>query len=462
MKPKFFNSLSKKVEALKPLRTERVGIYSCGPTVYDHVHIGNLRTYIFEDSLKRTLKAAGYDVSHVMNITDVDDKTIERARQDFADDEPKAALSKLTGHYEKLFLRDAAKVGIDLSDSKIVRATEHIGDMQALIRRIPTKYIEPDGVYFDITKYPDYGVLVKLDRSHSHHRINNDEYDKEHVADFALWKVKKPGEPSWEFEIDGRHLDGRPGWHIECSAMSTKYLGQPFDIHTGGTDLIFPHHENEIAQSRSADNKALAKTFIHAQHLVVDGRKMSKSLKNFYVLDDIVDKNYDPLAFRLLVLQAHYRHQLNFTWEALDAAQIFLQRLRAWSDLQFQPALGHKKGAGDNYEQVLEEIRQAMADDLNTSQALAVLSGLMSDAEKSGIEPSKFAIFLSAVDELLGLGLSNRNDIDAESKDLIAKREAARRSNDWGKADKLRQQLLNDGVEINDTPHGPVWSRTKN
>lgn len=459
MQPRFYSSLSRKVEDFKPIKAGKVGLYTCGPTVYDHVHIGNLRTYIFEDILRRTLKSNGLEVLHVMNITDVDDKTIKRSHDKYPDIDPKDALKKLTNEYEDLFLNDAAKVGIDLSSSKIVKATDHIDDMQKLIRQIPTKYVSNDGIYFDIEKYKNYGALIKLDRSHSHHRINNDEYDKDHVADFALWKIKTGGEPSWTFEIDGQNMEGRPGWHIECSAMSVKYLGQPFDIHTGGVDLIFPHHENEIAQSHSASNKPLASYFIHAEHLLVDGRKMSKSLKNFYAMDDILAKGIEPLAFRLLVLQAHYRHQLNFTWEALSGAQAFLNRLQAWADLQFQPNLGHKKDSGALYEKATADIRNALNNDLNTGQALAVLSGLANTAEQEGVDPKKLTPFLEQIDQLLGLGLSGRKDISDEVKLLIVTREEARMRGDWEKADDLRKKLLDQSIEINDTPHGPAWSR---
>ncbi|MBI1952269.1 cysteine--tRNA ligase [Candidatus Saccharibacteria bacterium] len=460
MQIRFFNSLSKSIEEFKPTRTGRASLYTCGPTVYDHVHIGNLRTYIFEDLLRRTLRNNGFNVLHVMNITDIDDKTIKRSRQQFPDEEPHKALSKLTAKYEKLFYEDAAKVGIDLTDSKIIKATDHIQVMQDLIRQIPSKYVSDDGIYFDIESYKDYGVLVKLDRSHQHHRIDNDEYDKDHVADFALWKIKQAGEPSWEFEIDGKNLEGRPGWHIECSAMSVKYLGQPFDIHTGGIDLMFPHHENEIAQSRSAADMPLANYFIHAEHLLVEGRRMGKSLKNFYTLDDIVAKNFDPLAFRLLTLQAHYRHQLNFTWEALQAAQAFLGRLRAWSDLQFQPALGHKKNVDQTYASSLDEIRKTLNDDLNTSQAVAILSSLAGAAERDGVGIDSLKELLVQIDQLLGLGLSTRSDITPDEKSMIVEREKSRESGDWEKADQLRKQLLARSLEINDTPHGPVWSRT--
>jgi len=456
---KLHNTLTKRLDELQPIAPSEVSMYTCGPTVYGRAHIGNLRTYIFEDILRRTLKISGYKVKHVMNITDVDDKTIARSRRDYPNDDPMAALRQLTSKYERAFLEDAQKVGIDLSASQIVKATDEIDEMKELIKKIPNKYIGDDGVYFDIEHYSDYGALVKLDRSHTHHRIANDEYDKEHVADFALWKTKKEGEPGWDFDVDGQAITGRPGWHIECSAIAAKYLGQPFDIHTGGVDLIFPHHENEIAQNRSASGKGLANIFVHSQHLLVDGKKMSKSLNNFYTLDDIEKKGYDPLAFRLLALQAHYRTQLNFTWQALAAAESFLNNLRAWADLKLQPQLGHKKQAADAYSQALDKIRSDLSGDLNTPQALSELSKLTALAEQQGVEPRKLQLFLEQIDQLLGLELANRQDVDEAVKDLIAQREQARAAQDWPKADQLREQLIHQGVEINDTPHGPIWSR---
>lgn len=448
---KLYNSLSRSLQEFRPISDKNVMLYTCGPTVYDHVHIGNLRTYVFEDTLRRTLRAAGYDVKHVMNITDVDDKTIERSHEKFPDEEPMAALKKLTDRYEQIFLDDARRVGIDFSNSRIAKATEHIEDMRHLINDIPNKYLSDDGVYYDIGKDPDYGVLVKLNRSHEHHRIDNDEYDKEHVADFALWKKQTEGEPAWDFEIDGRKMPGRPGWHIECSAMSTRYLGQPFDIHTGGADLMFPHHENEIAQSRAASGKELAKFFVHAEHLLVDGRKMSKSLNNFYTLEDIKAKGFDPLALRLLFLQAHYRTQLNFTWESLAAAAQNLTGLRAWADLAHQTDLMPEINATQS-SRLEAEIKAALDDDLNTARALAQINESVDKVSPTGE-------LLNLLDDYLGLELSKRKDIDDELKKLIAEREDARKAEDWVKADELRNKLKAEGIELNDTEHGPVWSR---
>lgn len=447
---KLYNSLTHKLEEFKPLRPKQASLYTCGPTVYDHVQIGNLRTFIFEDLLRRILKANGYEVQHVMNITDVDDKTIKRSRADYPDDEPMAALRKLTKHYEELFYKDAAAVGIDLSDSKIVKATDHIADMQKLIAEIPNKYVTDDGVYYDINQDKNYGVLVKLDRHHQHHRINNDEYDKEHVADFALWKAQNGDEPAWEFELDGHKLDGRPGWHIECSAMSVKYLGQPFDIHTGGIDLAFPHHENEIAQSRAATGgKSLANYFVHGEHLLVDGHKMSKSLKNYFTLKDLEERGYDPLAFRLLVLQSHYRGQTNFTWESLSAAQANLRSLQAWADQSHQDVGKITSAQIDKFKQTALD---ALADDLGSPEALAALNQLTGQGAPSN-ELLKF------VDKLLGLNLAARQDITTQQKELIKRREDARQKSDWEKSDKLRDELKEQGIELNDTLDRTIWAR---
>jgi len=459
MKMRVYNSITRALEELKPLKPSEVSLYTCGPTVYDHVHIGNLRTYIFEDTLRRVLRSADCKVKHVMNITDIDDKTIKRSRNKYPNEAPTEALKKLTNHYESIFIDDAKKIGIDFSSSKLVRATEHIQDMQELIRKIPNKYTADDGIYFDITKFPDYGTLVKLDQSHTHHRIQNDEYDKDHVADFALWKVKKEGEPSWDFEIEGKNVAGHPGWHIECSTLSTKYLGQPFDIHTGGIDLKFPHHENEIAQSVSASHEKLANVFMHSEHLLVDRQKMSKSLNNFYTLEDVIKHKVDPMSFRLLVLQAHYRTQLNFTWESLEAAQSFLKSLQAWADLKHQRAADCHTDVSQTYDTAISSMRSALLDDLNTSMALGWLSGLASASEDHGIDMSKIQRTLDEIDALFGLGLGIRPDITNEQIEIIAEREEARKAQDWAKADHLRKQLQEQGVEINDTPNGPIWSR---
>jgi cysteinyl-tRNA synthetase len=335
---KIYNTLTKKEEDFKPLEGNEARIYSCGPTVYDHIHIGNLASFIYADELRQSLTKQGYKVRHVMNITDVDDKTIAKSQALYPDLEPKEALKKLTSHYEEVFMRDMKAVGNNTEAIEFVRATDYIPQMQELIKKLYTDgfaYMADDGVYFSIDAYKKsgkiYGQLTPIDSQNtSESRIQNDEYDKESVHDFALWKLKKDHEPFWEFELDGKDLAGRPGWHIECSAMSAAKLGQPFDIHTGGVDLIFPHHENEIAQSTAGkDENYLARVFFHNEHLLVDGKKMSKSLNNFYTLDDIKKRGFDPLAFRLLVLQSSPKSQSNFSWEIMQAAQNRFNKLHA-------------------------------------------------------------------------------------------------------------------------------------
>jgi cysteinyl-tRNA synthetase len=329
--------------------------------------------------------------------------------------------------------------------------------MKQLIEQIDNKYIGDDGIYFDITKDDHYGVLVKLDRSHEHHRINNDEYDKDHIADFALWKKQSGDEPAWPLELDGQELTGRPGWHLECSAMSVKYLGQPFDIHTGGVDLKFPHHENEIAQSRAAGGGKLANYFMHGEHLLVDGHKMSKKLQNFYTLADIVDEGYSPMALRLLFLQAHYRSQLNFTRASLEASQNTLNRFYAWSDLQFQNLESNDLKV--NYPLALQEIKQSLSNDLATPEALNWFNGAVNRIDHLGIDSESIRILAKSADVLLGLDLSKREDISDEQKSLIDSRRRAKYEKEFTESDKIRDELKKQGIEVRDTDNGQLWSR---
>jgi len=451
-----FNSLSKTTEPFKPLTGDGVRMYSCGPTVYDHIHIGNLSAFIYADTLRRVLKASGYRVQHIMNFTDVDDKTIRRSRESYPDMEPRLALEKLTSDYTSIFLDDMTAVGNDIEDMKFIKATDAIPHMQELIRRLYEQkfaYIADDGVYFSIQAYKNsgkvYGQLVELtESSTSEERIANDEYDKENVHDFALWKTQKPGEPAWDFELDGHELVGRPGWHIECSAMSTEQLGQPFDIHTGGVDLKFPHHENEIAQSTAGqDDPLYANIFVHNEHMLVDGQKMSKSLNNFITLKDIVEKGYDPLAFRLLVLQSHYRSQAHFSWENLDAAQNRLKNWQTIADLRWQRSTSLKA----DYDLIGK-----LQDDMSTSVGLAIVNSVlgMCEIEESSPETS----VLEHIRDLLGIDLF-KPDITDEQRHIIAEREEARKNKDWATSDRLRDELAEQGIGLNDTPNGAIWYR---
>lgn len=470
---KFYNTLTKAVEEFRPLQPNHIRIYSCGPTVYDHLHIGNLRAFVVADLLRRCVQSSlptGAKLTHVMNITDVDDKTISRSQQDYPGLEPSDALTKLTGKFTAIFLNDMKRIGNDLTGLTLTQATEpeNITAMQALIKRLYDKkfaYIAEDGVYFSIANYQaagkKYGQLTPVTAdSTSSARINNDEYDKESAHDFALWKLQKSGEPAWPFELDGQALAGRPGWHVECSAMSKRLLDQPFDIHTGGVDLKFPHHENEIAQSTAAvDNPIYARFFLHNEHMLIDAQKMSKSLGNIYTLDTLIGRGHDPLALRVLLLQAHYRSQINFTWDSLSSAQNFLYRLRAWADLRFQPSVQTAGDAKPIYRATVAKIKESIAEDLNSAGALSQLSDLVSAAEEAGADIEALEETLEVVDSLLGLNLLTSEDISADQKALIAQRQAARDNQDWSTADKLRQTLIEQGLEINDTARGPIWSR---
>lgn len=463
---KLYNTLSKTIEDFKPIRADKVTTYTCGPTVYDHIHIGNLRAFIMADTLRRSLVANGYTVEQVMNYTDVDDKTIARSQQEFPDDSPEVALKQLTRKYEDIFMADMKQIGNDIKAITFVRATDSIQDMQALIKELydaKIAYIADDGVYFSIQKYREagktYGQLIKLEDSNtSAARINNDEYDKESVHDFALWKLQKAQEPAWQFELNGHDLLGRPGWHIECSAMSVAKLGQPFDIHTGGIDLVFPHHENEIAQS-TATHDDYANYFVHNEHLLVEGRKMSKSLNNFYTLQDIEERGFNPLVFRMLVLQAHYRSQLNFSWDSLEAAQNRLQGYDAMAVQQWQT---NDAATKYDFKKITAAIKAHVANDMDTPQVLAELSGVAKQVEAHGVKTSQLANFrdlLTTADLLLGLGLADQPDITDVQKDLLKRRQEAREAKDWETTDQLREQLAEQGIVVRDTANGPVWSR---
>lgn len=442
---KLYNTLGRKLEDFKP-HAETVGMYTCGPTLYDWQHIGNLRTFVLTDLVQRIMKASNYTVKNVMNITDVEDKIIKALGDQ--------SLADFTGRYFEALKHDMNQLNI--TEPQWVRATDKtsIDQMAKLIEKIMAGGLayESDGsIYLSISKYSQkhvYGVLQSLDPKalRSTERIQADEYDKDSAQDFALWKAQKPGEPSWEIAVAGKTYVGRPGWHIECSAMSELELGQQFDIHLGGVDLLFPHHENEIAQSEAANNKLLAKYWLHGEMLMVEGQKMSKSLGNIIALKEVVEKGFDPLELRLLFLQAHYRKQLNFTWESLAAAAQNLKSLQAWADRRFQLKT-------DDLSDIKSQILSAVQNDLGTPQALAILNTVTEKDSAPSME------FLSLIDELLGLDLSRSSDISDAQKNLIQEREIARRAADWAKADELRDQLAKQNLEIKDTPSGPIWQR---
>ena len=476
---KLYNSLTKSVEDFRPLDGTTARIYSCGPTVYDYVHIGNLSAFITADLLRRALTYAGthrdtYSVQHVMNFTDVDDKTIRRSRAQHPDLEPKDALQKLTTQYSDAFLHDMQAIGNDTAALTFVRATdpETIDGMKQLISSLHEKgfaYIADDGVYFSIDAYrksgKTYGQLVELTSTNtSNARIQNDEYDKDSIHDFALWKTQKPGEPAWEFNLNGIDLHGRPGWHIECSVMSAQALGVPFDIHTGGIDLQFPHHENEIAQSTAgAATDVYAHTFVHNEHVLVDGKKMSKSLGNFYTLRDLEEQGVSALAFRMLVLQSHYRKSTQFSFDNATAAH---NRLHHWRNIA---ALRHQihDTLHDDDDKAMElrgartAFLEALYNDLDTPNALRSIDETFDSIEKKplhAIQQRALVEFLEAIDETLGLQLiqTTPDILDVQKKTILA-RTRAREEKDWATSDALRDQLLKDGIELVDTVQGSIW-----
>ncbi len=438
---RLFNSLSRKVEDFVPLNPPKVGMYTCGPTVYDYLHIGNLRTFIFSDILYRVLKLNGYEVKLVENITDIEDKIIKRAA------EKNMTVDELTAEYTKIFFEDEDKLNILPADIN-PKATEHIHKMINFIEKLIAKgfaYVEKDNsVYFDISKFSDYGKLSQIDSStlKTGTRILSDEYTKDNVQDFALWKSV----PEVEFGYDSPWGKGRPGWHIECSVMSQEYLGDTLDIHTGGIDLLFPHHENEIAQSQSGNGVKFANYFIHGQHLLVDGQKMSKSLNNFYRVSDLEAKDFDPLAFRYLTLTAHYRDQMNFTWSSLESAQNALNNLRQMSHDWDE--------SGQVSSEYLKKFTDSLNNDLNTAQAIAVMWEMV----KSDALSADKAATLLEFDKVLGLNLGEhigkKLEIPAEVEKLLEERQLARSHGDFKRSDELRSEIKKLGFEIEDSVTG--------
>lgn len=457
-----YNTLTKKIAPFKPIKPGTVRIYSCGPTVYDRAHIGNLRYFMFCDIFKRYLQYSGLKVTHALNLTDVDDKTIKKSQ---TEGKP---LGEVTQRYSDLFLQDCETLGWKKPDA-LPRATEYINEMVEFIQKLLEKgyaYQSEDGsVYYDISKFKNYGKLSHVElsglESGASGRIKKDEYAKEQMQDFALWKAwdRDDGEVCWETPI-GR---GRPGWHIECSAMSSKILGIPFDCHLGGVDLIFPHHENEIAQSEAATGKKFANYWIHVEHLIVNGRKMSKSLGNFYTLKDLLDKNYKPKAIRYLLISTHYRQKLNFTFKGLEAAQNALQRIHEFMESLDTIKAEHAvhKTVADALKRVKAGFEKAMDNDLEISEALGVIFEFIRQINKViknlGVnDASKIIKQMLEFDSVLGFIKPEAEKLPKEIRALAEKREAARKQKDWRTADILRDELKQLGYEIKDTTEGHV------
>jgi cysteinyl-tRNA synthetase len=472
---RFQNTLTGRVEPFVPLRPREVRIYTCGPTVYDYAHIGNFRTFVFQDVLRRFLQMKGFRVHQVMNLTDVDDRIIQNAAA------AGIGIREYTEKYVKAFLEDMDALGLERPE-QMVRATDHIEQMVGLVERLAEKtftYGSEGSIYYRIAKFPAYGRLSKIDLSgiQAGARVETDRYEKEDARDFALWKAPKPGEHFWETRLG----PGRPGWHLECSAMAMHYLGETIDIHTGGIDLAFPHHENEIAQSEGATGKPFVRYWLHAEHLLVDGEKMSKSLGNFYTLRDLFAKGQKPSSIRYLLASVPYRRQLNFTMDGLQQAASSVERLR-----NFAARLGAEKfPAGETPEmaaraaEAVTQFEAGLADDLNTAQALAAMFDLVRDAntamDRGEFRAGDAAPVLAALAKfdrifavledhdaarLRALGYGAGEEItDAEVERLIAERQAARARRDFTASDRIRQELLERGIILEDTRGGIRWKR---
>ncbi len=454
---KLFNTLIRKKEVFKPLNRNLVRIYSCGPTVYDFAHIGNCRAYLCIDILKRYLKYRGFKLKHVMNLTDVDDKTIAASQKEGI------SLKKYTQRYIKAFFEDIKELNIMQADI-YPKATENIEEMAPLIKKLIDKgyaYKTKDGsVYYDISKFKDYGKLsrVKIKELKDGARVSQDSYDKKDVKDFALWKgyTKNDGDVFWETELG----KGRPSWHIECSAMSIKYLGETLDIHAGGVDLIFPHHENEIAQSEAATGKKFVNLWFHNGHLLVDNKKMTKSLANFYTLRDLFIKGYETKPIRYLLLSTHYRQKLNFTFKSLGAAKNSVERLQ-----NFVFKMIDQKGKEDNpkikelIKKAKNDFEEKMNDDLNISGALAVIFGFINKVNKKKISKNDADDVLKLMkkfDSILCVMEFKKEKIPGNILQLAGERETARKNKDWKKADEIREKIKEKGYAIDDTKEGPL------
>lgn len=461
----FFNTLSGKIEPFSPIVPGEVKLYTCGPTVYDYAHIGNFRAYIFEDLLKRYLTFMGYKVIHVMNITDIDDKTIKGATAQGV------SLKEFTKTYIDAFFQDIQTLNIFPADHYPL-ATDHIPEMVSIIKGLLHKgyaYEKDGSYYFSIAKFPSYGRLSKinLEELQPGQRTEADEYEKESIHDFALWKYKKEGEPFWESDIG----PGRPGWHIECSAMSSKYLGETFDIHCGGVDNIFPHHENEIAQSEAFFGKKFVNTWLHCHHLIVDGEKMSKSKGNQFTLKDLLQKSADPLSIHFLLLSTHYRKTLNFTFDSLGQAESSLQRIR---DFVFElESRSYPEGQTPEVATLISESREKFAeglgDDLNISLALTALFNLIKAANimvsrqnlKRG-DAENLLSFIRDIDSVLAvLPPGKKEALPEEIRKKIKAREKARKEKNYGIADQIRKELLEMGILLEDTKEGVRWKDIK-
>src|SRR5579885_540041 len=461
---RFYNTLTQQVEEFAPLHNNEVRMYTCGPTFYNYVHIGNLRTFTFQDILRRWLRARGYRLNHVMNITDVEDKIIRNALAQGK------SIQEYTAVYTKAFFEDAAVLRLEKPE-RIAYATAEIPDMVAAIEKLAEKsytYCSDGSVYFRISKFPEYGKLSHADFTgmQAGARVDVDEYDKADARDFVLWKAKKDGEPSWPAPFG----EGRPGWHIECSVMAMKYLGETLDIHAGGVDLIFPHHENEIAQSEALTGKPFARFWLHSEFLLVEGQKMSKSLGNFYTVRDLLSQRHQPETIRYLLASVPYRKSLNFTFDGLKSAATAIERLRNFKwRLEREPyPEGHNEQVATRAKEACKAFTESMNDDLNTAEALGAVFEFIRDAN-TAMDAGEFRAgnvaaaldLLKQFDAVFAVlepsAVSGMSDADVEAK--IAERTAAKKARNFARADQIRDELLAGGIILEDTKTGVRWKR---
>ncbi len=462
---KLYNTLTSQVEEFRPLNPPEVRMYVCGPTVYDFAHIGNFRTFLFADLLRRYLKYKGFRVHHVMNITDVDDKIIARAV------ESKMTLREYTDKYIEYFFEDFDELGAERPE-EVLRATDHIDEMVDLINRLSRNghtYQAEGSTYFRIGTFPDYGKLSKIrlegNIAGASERVDADEYTKEDVRDFVLWKAAREDEPFWTTELGA----GRPGWHIECSAMSMKALGETFDIHAGGVDLVFPHHENEIAQSEGATGRQFVRYWVHAEFLMVEGEKMSKSKGNFYTFRDLIEKGHSARAIRYVLLSAPHHKQLNFTLEGLRGAESTVGRLNDFKQrlTELNPEPGATPAISDLIERSRSRFEEALDDDLNTAEALAALHDFVRETNTAMAQGLVKAVDRQALLDLVDrfdsvfviFGEVKKEMLDSEIQALIDERQAARAAKNFDRADEIRRQLTDLGIILEDTKDGLRWRR---
>lgn len=459
---RFKNSFTRVKEEFKPIDEGKVRMYTCGPTVYGFAHIGNFRAYMFEDLLRRYLKYKGYDVTQVMNLTDIDDKTIRNSQ---AEGVP---LKEYTDRFVKAFFEDLDNLGIERAEH-YPAATDHIPEMVVIIKKLIENglaYEVEGNYYFKISAFPAYGKLANLDMDglKAGARVAADEYEKDSVSDFALWKAwdEADGDVFWETELG----KGRPGWHIECSAMSTKFLGNHFDIHTGGVDNMFPHHENEIAQTEGATGEKFVDYWLHCEYLIVDGRKMSKSLGNYYTLRDVLKKGYSSVAVRYLLMATHYRQQLNFTFDGLDAAAKALERYNDFVNNLADYAGSEAGGKADEYlQKAATAFEDSLDDDLNISGALGAvfdfirdINRLKADNQLTTVERDRALETIRRFDTVLNF-MQKTEAVDDEVEALIQQRQEARKAKDFALSDKIRDDLLAQGIILEDTPQGVRYKR---